>query len=216
MTAPRVNIYGFPHKGLRNALGQLSVKVGSLNPSIENEVSNTVALGNEISTLLKLHLNAEEQFVHPPIEAKLPGSMQHNHEDHNRMEVLEDEMVEAINKLEEEANPGTITNAYNAVNIFIKEYFRHMEEEETDINTIIWENFSDEEILGWQGNILKKLTPEEFFTFFKYIIPALMPIEQQIMLGGFKENAPAEAYDATIKNLEPFVSANQFEFIKTI
>jgi hypothetical protein len=77
-----------------------------------------------------------------------------------------------------------------------------MNEEETEMNKVIWEHFTDEEVLGWQGQILSKLTPAQFFKWFKYIIPALTQLEQRIMLGGFKQNAPAEAYNGTIKNLE--------------
>lgn len=105
---------------------------------------------------------------------------------------------------------------YQAVNKFIREYFRHMSEEETDMNKIIWANFSDEDILGWQGQILSNLTPEQFFKWFKYIIPSLSPFEQTIMLGGFKENAPAEVFSSTISNLKPFMSDKQFNHIPNI
>ena len=88
--------------------------------------------------------------------------------------------------------------------------------EEGDMNRVIWENFSDQDILGWQGQILSKLTPDQFFKWFKYIIPALNPLEQQIMLGGFKENAPAEAYSATINGLKPFLNERQFNHIQSI
>lgn len=212
----RVNIYGFPHKGLRHGLGKLSLAVGNLNTNDADAVSEVVATANELSELLGLHLHSEEDFVSPPLEAKVPGSTEHNHEDHEAMKVLEHQMVAAIDALGAHPNPATQEVAYQAVNLFIREYFRHMSEEEGDMNKIIWENFQDQDILGWQGQILSKLTPEQFFKWFKYIIPALSPFEQQIMLGGFKENAPSEAYNATIAALEPFVSPQQFAHIQTI
>ncbi len=91
-----------------------------------------------------------------------------------------------------------------------------MDEEETQMNEVIWNNFEDQEILGWQGKILSELTPEQFFKWFKYIIPALQPHEQNAMLGGFKANAPAEAFNATIQGLRPFVSDAQFTHISNI
>lgn len=216
MKKERVNIYGFPHKGLRNGLGKLSLSLSNLNVNDPEEVKTTVQLARELSELLELHLNSEEEFVCPPLEAKVPGSTAHNHEDHEAMKALEHEMAAATEDLEKNPSIPAQEKAYQSVNLFIREYFRHMKEEESDMNTIIWENFTDEDILGWQGQILSKLSPEQFFKWFKYIIPALNPLEQQIMLGGFKENAPAEAYSFTINNLKPFLSSKQFNHISNI
>ncbi|MFM1807502.1 MAG: hypothetical protein RLZZ242_227 [Bacteroidota bacterium] len=213
---PRVNIYGFPHKGLRNGLGKLSFAISSLDPNNSEEVQSVIELAKELSELLGLHLHSEEEFVTPPLEEKVPGSTQHNHDDHEAMEALEHDMMDTIKALESNPNMQTQEEAYQAVNLFIREYFRHMSEEEGDMNKNIWENFSDEDILRWQGQILSKLSPEQFFKWFKYIIPALNPFEQQIMLGGFKENAPSEAYNSTVQALKPFVTEKQFSNIQTI
>lgn len=212
----RVNIYGFPHKGIRNGLGQLSFKVGSLMLDDAQDLKACKQIADDLSELLDLHLNAEETFVAPPMEAKAPGSTEHNHEDHQEMQRLEHEMKSAVDTLMEAPNEMNLNNAYNKINHFIREYFRHMSEEEIDMNKVIWEHFSDEEVLGWQGQILSKLTPAQFFKWFKYIIPSLTQLEQRIMLGGFKENAPAEVYKETIKNLEPYLSAKQFKYISTL
>lgn len=212
----RINIYGFPHKGIRNALGQLSIKVGSLNINNEDQINEVIAQADEISELLKLHLHSEEAHVLPPVEAKVPGSTEHNHDDHEAMAALEHEMVEKIHQIKQQRTVASVTAAYDKVNEFIKEYFRHMEEEEVDLNKVIWQHFEDQEIMGWQGKILSEFTPEQFFKWFKYIIPALHPHEQEIMLGGFKQNAPQEAYNHTIQGLKPYVSEGQYAFISSI
>lgn len=212
----RVNIYGFPHKGLRNALGQLSFKLGNISLGSKESIAKAVEVAEEISELLKLHLHSEETHVLPPLEVKVPGSTQHNHDDHEAMEQLENDMLNKVHKLKEEPTISNATVAYNSVNMFIREYFRHMDEEEFDMNKVIWENFQDQEILEWQGKILSELTPEQFFKWFKYIIPSLMPHEQTIMLSGFKANAPAEAYRNTIEGLKPYLTSNQFNHIQSI
>jgi hypothetical protein len=212
----RVNIYGFPHKGIRYGLGQLSFKVGSLIFDDNGALKACKELADDLSELLDLHLHAEEEFVLPPLEAKVPGSTQHNHDDHIAMQKLEHDMSDAIRRLVDVPNEIHLNIAYDKINNFIKEYFRHMSEEETEINKVIWEHFSDQEILGWQGQILAKLTPDQFFKWFKYIIPSLSQLEQSLMLGGFKVNAPAEAYNETIKNLEPYLTPKQFAYISSL
>ena len=163
-----------------------------------------------------MHLHSEEDFVLQPLEAKVPGSTQHNHDDHMEMERLEHDMNNSIRKLVDAPNEMHMNIAYDKINNFIKEYFRHMSEEETDINKVLWDHFSDEEILSMQGQILAKLTPDQFFKWFKYIIPSLSQFEQSLMLGGFKGNAPAEAYNGTIKNLEPYLTPTQFAYISSL
>lgn len=212
----RVNIYGFPHKGIRYGLGQLSFKVGSMIFNDAESLSVCKELANDLSELLELHLNAEEDFVLPPLETKVPGCTQNNHEDHIEMHRLEHEMNATILALVDSPNEMLLNIAYGKINHFIKEYFRHMDEEEIEMNKVIWEHFSDEEILGWQGQILAKLTPEQFFKWFKYIIATLTQLEQSIMLGGFKQNAPAEAYSGTIRNLEPYLTPKQFAYISSL
>lgn len=214
--AQRVNVYGFPHKGIRFGLGQLSFKVGSLIFDDREALKVCKEIADDLSELLDLHLHAEEDFVLQPLEARVPGSTQHNHEDHLEMEKLEHDMNDSICKLVEAPNEMHLNIAYDKINNFIKEYFRHMSEEETDLNKVLWGHFSDEEILGMQGQILAKLTPEQFFKWFKYIIPSLSQLEQSIMLGGFKENAPAEAYNGTIENLKPYLTPNQFAYISSL
>jgi len=202
----RPNIYGFPHKGLRNALGQLSFRIGSLDLSDEQEIRGLKELAEEVSELLSLHLHSEERYVLPPLEEKVPGSTEHNHEDHEEMERLEKEMMASVKLLVTQPTPALLDEAYRRTNYFIREYFRHMDEEEIDLNRIIWEQFEDQDIMSWQGQILSEFTPEVFFKWFKYIIPALQPIEQSIMLGGFKANAPEEAYRQTIEGLRPHLT----------
>lgn len=212
----RVNIYGFAHKGIRNGLGQLSFKVGSLIFDDSDSLNSCKEIADDLSELLDLHLHAEEDFILQPLEARVPGSTQHNHEDHLEMERLEHHMNDSISKLVGDPNQMHLNIAYDNINNFIKEYFRHMSEEETEINKVLWDNFSDEEILGMQGPIFIKLTPDQFFKWFKYIIPALSQLEQSIMLGGFKANVPTEAYNAIIKNLEPYLTPNQFAYISSL
>ncbi|MHA7865453.1 hemerythrin domain-containing protein [Flagellimonas marinaquae] len=212
----RVNIYGFPHKGLRNALGKLSQALAAVNPENQDQLKEVGDLGREVSKLLNLHLHSEEQHVLPPLEAKVPKSTDHNHEDQKAMAQLEEEMLAAIEAMEAQPSIPSAENAYRHVNLFIREYFRHMDEEEIDLNTVIWEHFTDEDILGWQGNILSNISPADMATWFKYIIPALMPHEQRIMLGGFKSNVPTEVFENTIKSLEPYLTTDQNDFIQTI
>lgn len=212
----RPNAYSFPHKAIRNALGKLSLKAGALNVNHPEEIDELVALTEEVSELLSHHLHAEEDVVLPQLEARVPGSTQSNREEHIEMERLEHEMVDKAHQLKANPNLFTANELYDQVNLFVREYFGHMHDEETRINQLIWDNFEDAEILEWHGQILSGFTPEVMFKWFKYMIPSLFPEEQSVLLGAFKQNAPPQAYVATLEGLKPYLAQSQIVHVSSI
>lgn len=94
MSPPRMNIYGFPHKGLRIALSQLSMLSGNTDYSDAESLAKLKNLSLELITLLGLHLHSEEDVVLPALETKVPGSTRQNVEEHEQLE----KEIEAFDK----------------------------------------------------------------------------------------------------------------------
>jgi|AACY02.3.fsa_nt_gi hypothetical protein len=215
MSSPRMNIYGFPHKGLRNALSQLQFDASKLDVSNHEKVAKFKVLSEIVVSLLALHQDAEDSVMLPDIEARAPGSTTHNAHEHARLHT----MVESIERQTETLTVGGAPEAhaelFDAINDFFSDYLTHMAEEEREMNAIIWEHFSDDEILGWQGQIMAKLTPEQKMNWFRFIIPALSPFERQIMLGGVRANVPDETYQAILTMLEQYMPASDLEPLRT-
>lgn len=209
MSAPRVNIYGFPHKGLKNGLSQLLHVVGKTDITNAQSVKQVKLLANELINLLELHQDAEDSIVLPALEARVKGSTAHNHLEHDRLHA----MVKAISGMVDGLSVGNsaaeMARLFDAIGAFYSDYLRHMSDEEGEINAVIWEHFADDEILEWQGQIMDKLTPEQKMSWFKFIVPALNPMERSIMLGGVKENVPIEAYRAILEMLSDYMSEEE-------
>jgi len=197
-----MNGYGFPHKGLRLALSRLVVVSGNTDYSDEASLNALKALAKEVVELLHLHAVAEDSVILPALEEREPGSAATNVEDHK---VLEEEVAEFAKQLEGitiASEPASGAMFYESVTRFFANYINHMAMEESDINALIWDNFSDEEIMSWQGRIMSMLTPAQIASFFKYMVTALNPFERNIMMGGFKANAPAEFFNSVIGMLK--------------
>lgn len=211
MTAPRMNIYGFPHKGLRNALGQWQFNASKLDITSEKDVSAFKELSDAVCLLLDLHQKAEDQVMLPVIEARIAGSTTHNADEHDRLHA----MVEQIQSDAAALKAGSPSHQGDSIRVqidaFIAHYLMHMAEEETQMNEVIWAHFDDSEIMTWQAAIMGKLSPEQKMLWFKYIIPALNPFERQILLGGIRSTAPAEAVDAILSMLEGVMPAHEIE-----
>ena len=96
------------------------------------------------------------------------------------------------------------------LNGFHAKYLDHMAMEESKMNPLIWKHFADEELMGIHGKIMATLAPEQIVLWFKYIVPALNPMERNIILSGFKTNAQKEFVDQVLKVIREEMPASSF------
>ncbi len=209
MSQPRANIYGFPHKGLRIALSQLSMLSGNTDYSNAESLEKLKTLSVELITLLDLHLHSEEDVVLPALEVKMPGSTSENVEEHEQLEQEVQAFDQQLKNITVDSAPTAGAEFYKAVYNFHSKYIAHMAMEESEINPLIWANFTDEEIMAWHGQVMSTLTPDQIMMWFKYIVPALNPFERSIIMGGFKENAPAEFFGQVLNMLKEYMPENE-------
>lgn len=211
MNQPRMNVYGFPHKGLRNGFSQVSMAAGTANPSDPASLESLKTLSDELFTLLEHHSHAEESVVLPALEAKLAGSTADNLAEHERLEAEIARIKEMLNDIEPGSPPGALAGFYGAFSNFHAEYLAHMAMEEGKMLPLIWDNFSDEELMKQHGRIMASFAPEQILMWFKYIVPALNPVERGIILGGFKVNAPEPFFDSVMAMLSMQMPGGEYQ-----
>ena len=73
-THPRFDIYAIIHKGLRAAMTDALLAAGRVDARDAREVTDTVARVDALLGFCQLHLEKENKFVHPAMEARRPGS----------------------------------------------------------------------------------------------------------------------------------------------
>ncbi len=215
MSQPRMNIYVFPHKGLRNLLSQLSMLSGNADYSSAESLENLKKLTKELVTLLDLHVHSEEDVLLPALEVKLTGSTRENVEEHEQLEKEIKAFDEQLKNITIDSTPDLGVKFYESVFNFHSKYIAHMAMEESEINPVIWANLTDEELMELQGQIMASLSPDNIMMWFKYIVPALNPFERTIILGGFKQNAPAEFFDQVLSMLKEYMSKNEYLQLET-
>lgn len=211
MSQPRMNLYGFPHKGLRNAISQLSQSAGNTNCSDQVSLSTLKSLADEVFTLLELHAHSEESVVLVALENKVHGSTTDNIAEHDQLKKEIEEIKQELNAITTDSPPNLISNFYTKISNFHSKYLAHMEMEESKMNTLIWDNFTDEELMGQHGKIMSTLTPDQIMMWFKYIVPALNPFERSIIMGGFKENAPTPFFEKVLDMLSGLIKQNEYK-----
>lgn len=202
MNQPRMNIFAFAHKGLRLALSKLTVLAGKTDYANEVSLEAVKNLTAEILELLHLHAEAEDTVVLPALDERVPGSTDQIVADHKELESSIAVFSAQLDAITPASPPGQGAGFYVALFHFYANYLIHMSMEETEVNPLIWDNFTDEEIMTWQGKITSGLTAEQVVKFYKYMVPALNPQERVMLLSGFKANAPEALFDSIMTMLE--------------
>lgn len=195
MQNQRINIYTFPHKGLRNGLSQLLVKMGNANHNDEFDIQDLKSQSLELIHLLQLHQESEHNHVMLPLSQRVPDAVIDCHKEHQSLHTTLLTIEQKLRVLSSNDSAYALSALYSELAIFFAHYLLHMHHEETTINEAIWAHFTDEEILGWQDRIMSSLNISDQMLWFKYIIPALDPMERQILMGGIKANAPADVFE---------------------
>ena len=211
MTQPRMNLYAFPHKGIRNVVSQLSLCAGNTDCSDQHSLSSLKTLADEVFTLLGLHAHSEETVVLPALEIRVPGSTEENITEHEQLESEIDSMKKELDAISCDSPPNVLSDFYSSISNFQSKYLAHMAMEESKMNQLIWKNFTDEELMGLHGKIMSTFTPEQIMMWFKYIVPALNPFERTIIMGGFKANAPTPFFDSVLDMLSGLMQKNEHE-----
>ena len=116
-----------------------------------------------------------------------------------------------LGRLTVEASPVEGIQFSSMLNGFHAKYLDHMAMEEPRMNPLIWNHFTDEELMEVHGTIMSKLVPEQIVLLFKYIVPALNPMERNIILSGFKANAPEEFFNQVLNVIRDEMPASSFD-----
>lgn len=209
MQHQRVNIFTFPHKGLRNGLSQLLIKLGHADATNAEHIREIRAQAHEVIHLLHLHQEAEDSCVMQPLSQRAADTVVNCHKEHHALQQHINAIEQQIVALDVKDSPNVLAELYSDVARFFADYLKHMDNEETELNAAIWAHFDDSEILGWQEQIMAKLSLDDQLQWFKYIIPSLNAMERQILLSGVKANAPEGVFEHIIASLKHYLSANE-------
>jgi iron-sulfur cluster repair protein YtfE (RIC family) len=209
----RHDIYAGVHKGLRSFMTETLVAAGRVDVHDPAELIGTLAQVRSLLDACRAHLHAENQFLHPAMEARRPGSAREtakDHEDHVRaLETLETDVLAL-----ERAQPGVRGEAarrlYDRLAGFVAENFVHMHDEETGNNAVLWATYADEELAEIQQAIVASLPPEKMALFLRWMVPAMSPAERAGLLAGIQLGAPREVFDRVLATARPHLTEREW------
>lgn len=208
--APRMDIYVGIHKALRAMMLDTLHAVGRIDvhdaPAAQAVCERVLALAD----LCASHLEHENAFVHPAMEARCPGSSGRIADEHVEHLAAIAALREAVACLDAARGDAARTDAalrlYRGLALFVGESFVHMHEEESHHNRVLWSCYGDDELRALEGAIVASLPPAENLRVLRWMIPAMTPEERAGLLRGLKAAAPAPVLDAVLQAVQPHLT----------
>lgn len=209
----RYNIYVLIHKGLRAWMCDVLATVGRMDP--HDPVDIAAALG-ELRALLAgcaSHLAHENEFLHPALEARAPGSSAATaleHADHEQALAALEASMRAVESTTGSARAAAAQRLYRQLALFVAANFEHMHGEETGNQATLTAHYNETEVFAIEQAIVGSLDPEEKMTVLRWMAPAAAPHERATLLAGLQQSAPRAAFEAALELVRPHLTAREW------
>jgi len=184
MSATRPDLYAHIHKALRLFMTDTLQQLSRLDVDDPLDLAAGLAQLDALLDAARHHVEKENTFMHPAIEARRAGASA-------AIEAEHDEHLDTIATLRAEGaalrampSAGAAQRLYRRFAAFVAHNFEHMAVEESRHNQALWAAYSDEELFELHGRILASIGPHEMSEVLRWMIPALTTAERALVIGG--------------------------------
>ena len=209
MNTERYDFYAAIHKALRMLMAETLVAVGRVDVEDPASVASVLARIRGLLDLCTVHVEHENDYVHPAIAARAKtwdGKTAHDHEHH----VTHIAELRAAVARVESAQPGRraslLNRLYRDIAVFVADNYLHMEIEQSENNRLLWAHYTDEELLAIEHGIVASFPPDEVMATAPLLAAAATPADRAAMLNGMRQRAPEEVFNTVLERLRPMLS----------
>jgi hypothetical protein len=203
IAAPRFDLYRMIHKTLRKQMFDAVYALGSLDVADDREFHATLDHVLALCEACDHHLQKENHYVHPAMEARSPGSTRQILDEHFEHIEEIDFIRNEVTRIRGVANEHRATEThrlYLHVTHFVADNLKHMRYEELEHNAVLWAKYSDAELMAIEQRIIANVAPAEMMAILSVAIPAQTHQERVGMLLGMKQSEmPREAFTAVVQ-----------------
>ena len=205
-SANRYDSYLFIHKALRALMADTLVRLGSMDPTDDADTHAVLEQVRQAIALGQSHLAKEEDFVHPAMEARAPGSTGRASSDHASHTVAFEKILTACREVE--ASQGAVRAGralclYRRFALLLAEDLVHMNTEETENNAVLWATHTDEEIHALAARLVASISPETLSKYLRWMLTANAPRDRVTILSGIRERMPKAGFSRFVEAVLP-------------
>lgn len=195
----RYNMYGFIHKALRGFLGDTLLLLGRMDVTDAAETDAALAQARALLGFCRMHLEHENRFVHPALDACEPGSAariagEHVHHEQDIALLLDEVDAVDATRGDRAAGEAAAQRLYRHMALFVGENLIHMDYEEREHNATLWAHYSDAQLLAIEGALVASIAPADHALSMRWMLPSLSHPERVRLLGRLRAHAPAVVF----------------------
>lgn len=196
----RFNTFNMIHKALRAMLYDTALTMQQTYFADTDEAAIALEKMNQVIHAFEQH-GMHEDTILMPVISKYDQSMIASFEDEHKEDVSLGNKLMHLHKIynatvspEERILAGSvITRAFREYMVFNLE---HMQREEVELNQLLWEHYSDEELLEINARIVATIDPAEMAATAPWFFRGINKDEAIKWLISVKENAPEFAFES--------------------
>ncbi len=202
----RYNIFNMIHKALRAMLYDTALTLQQTYFADTEEAAEALEKVNSVIGAFEQHGHHEDNILMPTIEEFQPStvaSFEKEHIDDRRMgydlKHLQNIYKAAHSRQERLIAGSAIIKAFGDYMIF---NLQHMQREEIELNKLLWDHFTDDEIQKINAQTVASISPEELSLGSRRIMQAINSEEAINWLTEVKEKAPKPVFNALFELTE--------------
>lgn len=190
----RFNTFNMIHKALRAMLYDTALTLQQTYFADQEEVRSAFEKLNDVIFAFEQHGHHEDHILMPVIEKFDPETIASFENDHiedkdmgNKLKHMQN-IYNACESAEERIMAGSaISKSFRDYMIFNLE---HMQREEIELNELLWNHYSDEELLNINAGIIASIPPAELAGSSQWMMRGINKEEATGWLCSVKETAP--------------------------
>lgn len=197
----RYDMYRLIHKAMRAFMAETLTALGAMDPADDGEVAETLERVEGLLAFCRSHLEHENAFVHPAMEARAPGSAGGAAADHvhhgDDLKTLAADLA-AVRGTHGDARAAAAHALYRHLAEFVGDNLGHMEVEESHHNGVLWQFYRDDELMAIEGAIIASQPPEEAMLTLRWMLVGANAAERAALLAAVRATVPPEVFGAIL------------------
>jgi hypothetical protein len=162
-----------------------------------------------LMALCEAHVQHENSFVHPAIEARTPGvcgEVAQDHVEHLHHIQRLRAAAQQLPVLDAQLQAGALHALYLELSLFVADNLQHMHVEETRHNAALWSAYTDAELRAIHDALVATIPPADMMQVMRWMLPQMHALERLQVLGGMRQGAPAPVFQAVLDVVQPHLS----------
>jgi len=202
----RYNAFNLIHKALRALMYDVALTLQQTDFTNAEEAEIALARVEEVMYHFENHAHHEDNFVFAAIENAAPKLVESLEQEHVEDIELGNRLVQLVRMMKSLENNMERVNCGSAINKAFRDFMvfniRHMSREESEINAVLWQEFTDQELIELNGKIVANISPADMAFNSRWFMRSINKTEAIMWLKAVKATAPPFVFDQLIQLAE--------------